>query len=168
MSASKATVVLFLVLFCSLRGLAEVPQQLSSAELGNVLYCLNSKLPATGYAPPRFGVDSFRVRYIVAIVNKHSDLPENNLHLIVYGKKEERAILYELYVEKKNGKLSVDIGQEGTLKKEKGVMQPDEIWGGVGSYYGVKRLLKAISARPAITVSDYNLQQGPGKCTFQE
>ena len=100
------------------------------------------------------------------VVIKEED-EKNELQLVVYGKGEKRGILYQVYLDD-DGRPSIYIGQGGTLKQEKGVMEPDEIWGGVASYYAVKRLLRVISAKPAITIPASEVVAGSRVCIFEQ
>jgi hypothetical protein len=161
----RVILVLVALALCLGGAAARTPDKLTDPELGNVLYCLDTKLNAIGYPPPRFEGNSFRVRYALGIVDKNED-KKNELHLVVYGKGEKRAILYEVYFDH-DGRPSIYIGEVGTLKQEKGVMEPDEIWGGVGSYYKVKRLLRVVSAKPAITIPASEVVAGSRVCIFE-
>ncbi len=144
---------------------SQAQERLTSSDIGNVLQCLDTKLSGIGYAPPRFDENSFRVRYILGVVDKEQD-KKNELHLVVYGKGEKKALLYEVYFDR-DARPSIYIGEMGTLKQEKGLIEPDEIWGGVGTYRQVKRLLRLISARPAVTVSATEVVAGHRACVFQ-
>lgn len=57
------TVLLLLVSLAPVR--AQQQEQLDTATLGNVLYCLQSKVASIGYAPPRFSEHSFKLRYLL-------------------------------------------------------------------------------------------------------
>lgn len=142
-------------------GAAQTPKQLTSSELGNVLHCLDKKL-GPDYAPPRFESESYRVRYVLGVVIKGLD-QKNELQLAVYDKGEKRGILYQVYFDD-DGRPSIYIGQAGTLKQEKGVMQPDEIWGGQASYYAEKRLLRVLSAKPPMTIPASEVMAGSRTC----
>jgi hypothetical protein len=144
------------------RAAAQTPKELTSSELGNVLYCLDKKL-GPDYAPPRFESESYRVRYVLGVVIKDLD-QKNELQLAVYDKGEKRGILYQVYFDDDDGRPSISIGQAGTLKQEKGVMQPDEIWGGQASYYAEKRLLRILSVKPALTIPASEVVAGSRVC----
>jgi len=144
---------------------AQTPDQLTSSELGNVLYCLDTELKPVGTAPPRFETGSYRVRYVIGVVEKGED-EKNELHLAVYGKEEKRGFLYQVYFEG-HKRPFIYIGQGGTLKQEKGIMEPDEIWGGQATYYYEKRLLRVISTKPAITIPASEVVAGPRRCVFE-
>jgi len=156
--------VVFLMLVCSV-ATAQTKGILEPSEIGNVLYCLNTKLQSIGYPPPHFDENSFRVRYVFGVVDKSED-KNNELHLVVYAKDENRAILYQVYLDQ-GAQPSIYIGEVGTLKQENRVMEPDEIWGGVGTYHYVKRLVRAVSAQPAITVPNSDVIASSRMCIFQ-
>src|ERR1019366_4902736 len=155
----RLILILVALALCLGGAAAQTPNRLTSSELGNVLHCLDNKKLSPEYPPPRFESDSYRVRYILGVVIKGVD-KENELHLVVYGKGEKKGIIYEVYFEH-DGRPSIVIGRVGTLKQEKGVMEPDETWGGVGSYYDEKRLLRVIFAKPAITIPASEVVAGP-------
>jgi hypothetical protein len=158
--------ILAVLVLCLGWASAQTPNQLTSSDLGNVLHCLDKKLKPVGGAPPRFENDSYRVRYVLGVVEKGED-EKNELHLVVYGKGEKRGILYQVYLDD-DGRPSIYIGQGGTLKQEKGVMEPDEIWGGQGTYYYEKRLLRVISVKPAITIPTNEVVAGSRACVWLE
>jgi hypothetical protein len=164
LSPRRVIRILVALALCSGRAVAQTPTRLTSSELGNVLHCLDTKLRPIGYAPPRFESDSYRIRYAFGVVIKDED-EKNELHLVVYSKGEERGILYQVYFEH-DGRPSTYIGQAGTLKQERGVMEPDEIWGGQATYYYEKRLLRVISAKPAITIPASEVVAGSRPCLF--
>jgi hypothetical protein len=161
----RVTPILAVLALCLGGASAQTPNELTSSELGNVLHCLDTKLKPVGSAPPRFESDSYRVRYVLGVVDKKED-EENKLTLVVYGKGEKRGFLYQVYLEHEGRRSSIYIGQGGTLKQEKGVMEPDEIWGGQATYYYEKRLLRVISAKPAITIPASEVVAGPRVCIF--
>lgn len=164
MSPGRAIRILAVLALCLRGAAAQTPNQLTSSELGNVLHCLDTKLKPFGGAPPRFESDSYRVRYVLGVVEKGDD-EKNELHLVVYGKGEKRGTLYQVYLDD-DRRPSIYIGQGGTLKQEKGVMEPDEIWGGQATYYYEKRLLRVISAKPAITIPASEVVAGSRVCIF--
>lgn len=160
----RVTRILAVLALCLGWAAAQVPNQLTSSELGNVLHCLDTKLKPVDGAPPRFEGDSYRIRYLLGVVEKGED-EKNELHLAVYGKGEKTGILYQVYLDD-GRRSSIYIGQWGTLKQEKGVMEPDEIWGGQATYYYEKRLLRFISAKPAITIPASEVHAGSRICIF--
>ncbi len=161
--SGRVICVLVALALCLGGAAAQTPSQLTSSELGNVLHCLDRKL-RPGDSPPRFESDSYRIRYAFGVVVKDED-EKNELHLAVYGKGEKRGVLYQVYLED-GRRPSIYIGQWGTLKQEKGVMEPDEIWGGQATYYYEKRLLRVISATPAITIPASEVVAGSRVCIF--
>jgi hypothetical protein len=138
---------------------------LATAEIGSVLQCLGTKLEPIGYAPPRFASQSFHVRYLLN--ETRSTDKGNELSLVVYGPGGKKAMLYEVYLENNKGQPSIYIGEMGTLKRKGAAMEPDEIWGGVGTYYEVKRLVKRISGTATLSVPTSQVKHGPRACVFE-
>jgi hypothetical protein len=165
MNPNRVIRVSIILSLCLAGAVAQTPDKLTNPELGNVLHCLDTKLKPVGGAPPHFESDSYRIRYAFGAVIKEED-KKNELHLVVYGKGEKKGILYQVYFEP-GGPPSIYIGPAGTLKQEKGVMEPDEIWGGQGTYYYEKRLLRVISAKPAITIPASEVVAGSRVCIFE-
>jgi hypothetical protein len=139
----------------------------STARLGNVLYCLQAKASSFGYAPPRFEPSSFRVRYVYG---KWSPVDEDDeLHMVVYGPREESATLFEVYLQTVGGKQGIFIGDAATLKskREKGRLVTDEIPGGQATLLRIESLLVHISHRRAIRIMDSEVKSGPAACVYQ-
>lgn len=140
-------------------------EAVSTAQLGNVLHCLQAKALPFGYAPPHFDANSFRVRYVYG---KWSPVDENDeLHMVVYGPREESATLFEVYLRTVGDKQEIFIGDAATLKREKGRLVTDEIPGGRATLRRIEKLLAAISHRPMITIPDSEVREGPGACVYQ-
>lgn len=140
-------------------------QAFSTAQLGNVLYCLQAKASSFGYAPPRFDANSFRVRYVYG---KWSPVDENDeLHMVVYGPREESATLFEVYLRKVDDKQEVFVGDAATLKREKGRLVTDEIPGGQATLRRIERLLTVVSHRAMITIPKGEVREGPVVCVYQ-
>jgi hypothetical protein len=143
--------------------IAQQRRELDVATLGNVLYCLQSKVASD--APPHFSEHSFKLRYLVG---QQKEAPkEERLQLVVYAPSENKATLYETYFEDVDHRPSIYIGEIGTLRKEGNAMVPEEIWGGVGTYYDVKRMLKRLSSQPAVMVPDEEVKDGQRNCVLQ-
>lgn len=87
--------------------------------------------------------------------------------MVVYAPSDKKGLLYQVYLEEKDHRPSIFIGELGTLKREGKEMVPDEIWGGVGTYYDVKRLLRKLSSKPAVMVSEDQVREGPLSCVSQ-
>jgi hypothetical protein len=138
----------------------------SPEKLGEVLSCLQTKIASIGGAPPRAGSGFYRARYYYGVLTAGDDKP-NELQLVVYAPKESSAILYRVYFDTENGAKEIFIGDWSTLKNEHGGMVPDEIPGGVATYYHIKKLLSVVSHRPAVTIPDSLVKTGPEACVFQ-
>jgi len=137
----------------------------SPARLGNVLYCLQAKMSSIGYAPPRFNARSFRIRYVYG---KWSPIDEDDeLHMVVYGPSERSAILFEVYLQTKDGKQEIFIGEPTTFKKEHGVLVVDELPGGQATLRRIEALFHVISYRPVVTVMDSQVKAGPEACVYE-
>lgn len=136
------------------------------ARLGNVLHCLQAKASSFGYAPPRFDAHSFRVRYVYG---KFDPSDENDeLHLVVYGPRQESATLFEIYLHGvDDNKPGIFIGEAATLKREHGRLVVDENPGGVGTYRRIEKLLRVISNRAMVAIPDEEVRQGPTACVYQ-
>ncbi|OFV85739.1 MAG: hypothetical protein A3D93_01225 [Acidobacteria bacterium RIFCSPHIGHO2_12_FULL_67_30] len=139
---------------------------LSREKIGNVLSCLQAKLGPIGHGPPRARPHSFAVRYFYGILTPGEE-QSNELQLVVYGPKEASATLYRVYFNEKDDKKVIFIGEWGTLKKEDGQMVPDEIPGGVGTYYQIKKLLGVVSRNPALTIPDRYVKPGTDACVYE-
>jgi len=137
----------------------------STARLGNVLHCLQTKASSFGYVPPRFDRHSFRVRYVYG---KWSPVDEDDeLHIVLYGPREESATLFEVFLRTGQGKQEIFIGDAATLKREKGQLVTEEIPGGQGTLRRIEKLLVAISHRPAVTITESEVRQGQAACVYQ-
>ncbi len=156
-----AAVVMLLVVSSAIAG----EKSLKTAELGNVLYCLQTKVAKIGYAPPRFAPRTLRLRY--AVDGDKGSASHQPLNLVVYGPDEKKAILYQIYLEETKGQPSIEIGEMGTLKLENGRMEPDEIWGGVATYNKVQDILKKVSSTPVLSVPEDEVKAGPGVCLYK-
>lgn len=141
------------------------PKPVSTARLGNVLHCLQTKASSFGYAPPRFDAHSFRIR---SVYGKWSPVDEDDeLHMVVYGPREESATLFEVYLRTVEGKQEIFMGDAATLKKKRGQLVTDEIPGGQATLRRIEKLLPAISHRPAITITESEVRQGHAVCVYQ-
>lgn len=159
-------VIIYLLASASCLGQVEGRQgTLSTARLGNVLHCLQSKASSFGYTPPRFDAHSFRVRYVYGKLSPVDD--DHELHMVVYGPREESATLFEVYLRKVGDKQEVFIGDAATLKREKERMVTDEIPGGQATLRRIEKLIDSISHRRAITVVDSEVKPGPAACVYE-
>lgn len=156
--------IVLLLMFLPLAA-AQQPKGLDVTILGNILYCLQSKAASIGYAPPHFSKHSFKLRYLLN-EQKEKD-KDDELQVVVYGPSEKKGILYEIYFDEMNHQPSIYIGEIGTLKQDANTMVPDEIWGGVGTYYDVKRLLKRLASEPPVMVADEHVRKGHFSCVLQ-
>jgi hypothetical protein len=143
----------------------DAQKAISTANLGNVLHCLQTKASSFGYVPPRFDEHSFRVRYVYG---KWSPVDEDNeLHMVVYGAGEESATLFEVYLQTAQGKQEIFVGDAATLKKEKGKLVTDEIPGGQATLQRIEKLLVVISHQKAITITESEMKEGEAACVYQ-
>jgi hypothetical protein len=138
----------------------------SSKELGAVLSCLQTKVASDGAAPPQFAPGLYRVRYYYGVLTPGDDEPDE-LQLVVYAPKGTSAVLYRVYLKTTDRGQEIYIGDWGTLKKEHGRMVPDEIPGGVATYFHIKKLLEVLSQRPVLTIRSSDVKPGPAACVYQ-
>ena len=95
-------------------------------------------------------------------------MDENDeLHMVVYGPREESATLFEVYLRTVGDKQEIFIGDAATLKREKGRLVTDEIPGGQATLRQIEKLLVVISHRPMITIPDSEVREGPAACVYQ-
>lgn len=153
------------MLFLPLAFYAQEKKPVNNKTLGNAVFCLQQKAASIGYAPPKFSKREYRLKYLFGVQNK-GDQP-NELHLILYAPLEKSGTLYQLYLEERNHLPIFYIGEMGTLKRSNGEMVPDEIWGGVGTYYNVKRLLRKFSSQGSIMLDEANVKKGIRGCVLQ-
>lgn len=140
-------------------------KSVSTARLGNVLYCLQAKASSFGYVPPRFDAHSFRVRYVYG---KQSPTDEaDELHMVVYGPREESATLFEVYLRTNAHNQEIFIGDAATFKGEKGRLVTDEIPGGQATLRRIEKLFDTISHPRAITIMDSDVKPGPAACVYE-
>jgi len=115
----RVTPILAVLALCLGGASAQTPNELTSSELGNVLHCLDTKLKPVGSAPPRFESDSYRVRYVLGVIDKKED-EENKLTLVVYGKGEKRGFLYKSTSNMKGGGPPSTSAKAERLNRKKG------------------------------------------------
>lgn len=156
--------ILFLLLILPVPFYGQEKNPISNEMLGNAVFCLQQKLTSIGYAPPKFSEHEYRLKYLFGVQNA-GDQPDE-LQLIVYAPFDKKGILYQLYLEKNRHPIFY-IGEMGTLKRSGGDMVSDEIWGGTGTYYQVKRLLRKFSSQNAIVLRDADVKKGTGRCVLQ-
>jgi hypothetical protein len=142
---------------CTIQG-KNNSKTISVTRLGNVLSCLQAKISPLGYPPPRFGAHSFRVRYLYGIQSPGDS--GNNLHVFVYGPKEDSATLYEVYIHGANGREEIYFGSYATFKKEGGKLVLDEIPGGLGTAHRIEQLFASISRQRATMISEEDVKPG--------
>ncbi len=156
-------VVLFLSSAVLLAQTKNTPEEFSPARLGNVLSCLQAKLSAYGDAPPRFDARSFRVRYLYGKESAGDE--DDELHIVVYGPREDSAILFEVYLNAvDDNKRGMIIGLPATLKREHGRLVVDELPGGQATLRRIDKLLGVISHRPLITIMNNQVRPGSLPC----
>lgn len=155
--------VLFLISVALVAQTKKTPEDFSPSRLGNVLHCLGTKLSAYGDAPPHFDVHSFRARYVYGKFDPGDE--DDELHIVVYGPREESAILFEIYLngvdDNKHGMI---VGDPTTLKREHGRLAVDELPGGLATLRRIDKLLRVISHRPVITIMDNEVRPGSVPC----
>jgi hypothetical protein len=165
MRKQTIAVIFFLASAACLGQVKGGQKAVSTARLGNVLHCLQAKASSFGYAPPRFGAHSFRVGYVYG---KWSPVDEDDeLHMVVYGPREESATLFEVYLRTVGNKQEIFIGDAATLKREKGRLVTDKIPGGQATLRRIEKLLGSLSRQPAITILDNDVRPGPAACVYQ-
>lgn len=155
----------FLVLFLPATICGKENGGMSNEALENAVFCLQQKATTISYAPPKFTEHEYRLKYLIGVQQKGDQ--SNELQLIVYGPSEKNGILYQLYLEERDHRPIFYIGEMGTLKWSGGNMIPDEMWGGVGTYYSVKRLLRKFSTETAITLKEGDVKEGMRGCVLQ-
>jgi len=141
------------------------PAPLSNRKIGEVLSCLQTKL-APDDAPPKYSSGLYRVRYFYGTLTP-GDEEADELQLVAYAPKERTAVLYRVYLDKENGKPELFIGDWGTLKREHGRMETDELPGGIATYYEIKKLLRVLSRRPPVTIKNAEVKPGPAACVYE-
>ena len=158
------------ILLCSAGACIARPtqdSQISKEKIGNVLSCLLTKLPSYPDSPVRFDSHSYLVRYYYGILTPDAEEPDE-LQLIVYGPKEESATLYQVYFEKQNEQESINIGQWGSLVKKDGHLELGDTPGGLATHAEWEKLVKVISKRPSLSLSEKDVQPGADSCVYQQ
>ena len=154
--------VLFLIPVELFAQTKNTPEDFSPARLGNVLHCLRVKLSAYD-EPPRFEAHSFRVRYVYGKFDPGDENDE--LHMVVYGPREESGTLFEVYLNAvDHNKRGIIIGLPATLKREHRRLAVDELPGGLATLRRLDELLRVISHRPVITIMDNQVRPGSVPC----
>lgn len=158
------------ILLCSAGACIAQPiqdSQLSKEKIGNVLNCLLTKLPSYPDSPPRFDSHSYLVRYYYGVLTPDAE-KANELQLIVYGPKEESATLYQVYFEKQNEQESIHIGQWGSLVKKDGRLELDDTPGGLATHAEWEKLVKVMSERQSLSLSEKDVQPSADSCVYQQ
>ena len=142
------------------------PHAISTARLGQVLYCLQHDT-LFGVEPPRFDKHGFRVRYVFGRLSNYSDEDGDDvLHIIVYGPREETATLFEPELRTENHIHEVVItNMITTLKRERGRLVTDEIPGGIGTGLRIEHALPVIARQPSVRIPDADVRAGTVWCT---
>jgi hypothetical protein len=124
-----------------------------------VLDCFEKKDPDP---VPKTGLHSYAIRYYYGIVSPGAEAYDE-LEVVVYNADASSGTLYYAYI-KGSDSSDILLGEIGTVKQEKGVIVPDEIVGGLATYYEELKLLRILAKRPVTTILDSNVTPGSGSC----
>lgn len=138
---------------------------LSIAKLGEVLYCLDTKLGPVGDAPSKAKTDSYLVQYFYGVLTPEEE-KKNELQLIVYASDGTKANLYRVYFNQTK-RNSIYIGDEATVKREDGQMVPDDISGGLGSLEEMQKLLQVTNKQTPIVIPKSLVVKGSDECIYE-
>lgn len=162
-NASVLLIALLVVSGCSAE--PTVASSITASKLGEVLYCLDTKLGPIGVAPPKNNQNAYLVQYYFGVLTPQEEQP-NELQLIVYTSDGNSANYYRVYFDESQ-KNSIFIGVGGTLTKENGKMVPDEIPGGLGTLEEIQKVLDVTNKQKRLLIPQSQVVQGKDACIYE-
>jgi len=152
-------------------GIAQATQEsrrgmIPRAELTQVLDCLTRSGQRLGLDPSFVDDRAFKVRYYYGVRDPNVDR-ENELHLIVYGRDGESALLYELLVTRRSDCLQFEFINTASLKPSKGHWLVTETLGGVYSYKRAQQLVDFVSRTAPIEIPRTEVVKSCAVCSYR-
>jgi len=135
-------------------------------ELTQALDCLTRKGARLGLDPSFADERTYRLRYFYGVRDSDVDR-ENELHLIVYGRDHQSALLYELLITGKADCPHFEFINTGSLKLSKRRWLVRETLGGVYSYKRVQQLVDFISKTRVVRLPRSEVVQSCTECSFR-
>ncbi len=135
-------------------------------ELTQLLDCLTRKGARLPLDPSFADEKTYRVRYFYGVRDPNVDR-ENELHLIVYGRDHQSALLYELLITGKTDCPHFEFINTASLKLSKGRWLVTETLGGAYSYKRVQQLVDFISKTSLIGVPRTEVVHSCAECSYR-
>lgn len=149
-------------------------QGLDQPQLVKVLSCIRQKGPDIGAALPHFDNESVRFRYHAGEFHLHfpsgkviSQDRHDEVRMAVYGPNENTLIIYDVFLEEKNGFVVIVLGDPASFSRNNDQWIAGDNPGGMATNLYMKTLVKKFSLQTpyAVPLKSLEMSLQNGSCT---